>query len=213
MASALLIAFVLVTLAELGDKTQLLTVALASRYSTRHVVVGVAAAILVLQAIATLAGGLVGSLLPRVAISLAAGTLFVVFGVLTWRGAGSDDGDDRGGRGGRFGPIVMVAAAFFIAELGDKTQVMTMAIAADPAAAARLAAGFGAAITPPSPGDPGVLGGVWLGSSLGMAAANGLAIGIGAMLGKRVPERLIRRVAAVVFVLFGLAMLASALIG
>lgn len=213
MGVAFLIAAVLVTLAELGDKTQLLVLAFAARYRPVPVLIGVTIAVLALQLLATVVGRAAGALLPERLISIGAGLLFIGFGIWTWRDSGDDEAAEDAGPTSRFGPIVAVAAAFFVAELGDKTQLMTISIAADPAAALRTLGSIAPAVSPPDPGALGTSVGVWLGSTVGMLIADGLAIAVGAVLGQKLPEKLIRRVAAVVFVVFGLITLASAFIG
>ena len=150
-------------------------------------------------------------MLPERLVAVVAGMLFVVFGVLTWRGA-DDDEDEESGAATRFGPVLTVAAAVLLAELGDKTQLMTVSIAADPGAALRTLGSFAPAIAPPEAGSLPTLAGVWLGSSLGFLVADALAIGIGAVLGARLPKRAIARGSAVVFVVFGLVTLASAFV-
>lgn len=210
MLSAVLVALVLVTLAELGDKTQLLVLALAARYRTRDVVLGVAGAILALQLLATAAGGLVGSLVPRTALAVVTGTLFIGFGVWTLLAHGDDEEDEDVAHRGGLGPLAAVAGAFFLAELGDKTQIMTMSIAADPGAALRTLGTLGRHLAASS-GAPAFVG-VWLGSSLGMMVADGLAIIVGVALGKKLPEKAIRRVSGAVFIAFGALTLGSLLL-
>jgi len=210
---AFLIAAVLVTLAELGDKTQLLVLAFAARYRPVPVLIGVTIAVLALQLLATVVGRAAGAMLPERLISIVAGLLFIGFGVWTWRDSGDDGGEQEAEPPSRFGPIIAVATAFFVAELGDKTQLMTISIAADPAAALRTLGSVAPAVTPPDPGALGTSVGVWFGSTVGMLIADGLAIAVGAVLGQKLPEKLIRRVAAVVFVVFGLVTLASVFIG
>ena len=80
--------------------------------------------------------------------------------------------------------VLAVAVAFFLAELGDKTMLATITLAT----------------------REGLLG-TWVGSTLGMVAADALAIGVGAMLGRRLPERTIRIGAAASFVLFGILLI------
>ncbi|MDZ4180356.1 MAG: TMEM165/GDT1 family protein [Coriobacteriia bacterium] len=212
MLTVYLIATVFVAIAELGDKTQMLTLLLAARYRLWQVLLGVAAAVVGLQALAVLAGGAVGHLVPDSILALITGGLFIIFGLWTWLSAPEGGGDDvleDVGRTRRFGPVAAVASAFFLAELGDKTQVLTMSIAADPSGAARAFSVLSDGVTLP-PVGPGTLAAVWLGSTTGMLLVNGLAALAGAALGHRLPQRLIARISAVVFLLFGVVTLVLA---
>lgn len=208
MLYAFIVATLLITFAELGDKTQLLALVLATRYKAWQVLVGILGATLLIHFFSTLIGGAVGSFIPQVVLSWIAGILFVGFGIWTLRGDSVDDDDEP--KTTRFGPIMTVAIAFFIAELGDKTQIMTMTIAADPGAALRS---FGPLVTSwvppglraPETGSTAAFWGVWMGSTLGMVIADGVAILVGAVLGKNLPERLITRISGVAFILFGVA--------
>lgn len=212
MASAFVISFLLVALAELGDKSQLLLLTFACRYKPLKVLLGTAIAVFLLQFLSVAIGSAVGALLPERLIAVVAGMLFIGFGIVTWRSAGSDEPGEDEARVTRFGPVLTVAAALLLAELGDKTQLMTVSIAADPAAALRTLGSFAEGIRPPAAGELTTSVGVWLGSSLGFLAADAVAIVVGAVLGSRLPARLIARISAVVFVLFGLITLASAFI-
>ena len=212
------VATILITLAELGDKTQLLALALATKYKAWQVLVGIFVATLVIHFFSTIAGGLIGSLIPEFWLRLVSGLLFVGFGVWTLRGDDDQDADEATA-GSRFGPILTTAVAFFLAELGDKTQIMTMTIAADPAAVLKtlgvagpaingMLAGMGltaAALTP-----VGSFWGVWMGSTVGMMIADGLAIIVGRLLGRNLPEKAISRVAGVIFIAFGVIYTVSA---
>lgn len=210
MGAAFLISFLLVGLAELGDKSQLLLLAFAARYRPLKVVIGAALAVFTLQALSVALGSAVGALLPTRLVAIAAGALFIVFGVVTWLASGNDDGEESAATPARFGPVLTVAAALLLAEFGDKTQLMTVSIAADPAAALRTLGSLAEGVTAPAAGTVGTSFGVWLGSSLGFLAADAIAIVAGAVLGARLPARLIARVSAAVFVVFGLLTLASA---
>ncbi len=212
MTAAAVAAFLLVALAELGDKSQLLLVAFAARYRPLSVLAGAAIAVAALQLLAVAAGGLAGSLLPTALVAVVAGIAFIVFGVLTWRGPSGGVAEDGRGAVWRSGPVLTVAAAFFLAEFGDKTQLMTVSIAADPAAAFRTLGAIAAGFPAPEAGASGTLIGVWSGSTLGMLAADAVAIALGAAAGHRLPERVIRRVAAVVFIVFGVITLVSAFV-
>jgi putative Ca2+/H+ antiporter (TMEM165/GDT1 family) len=203
------IAALLVALAEFGDKTQMLTLVLAARHGARPVLIGVALAIMALQAIAVIAGGLIGALIPEVVLGWIAGLLFIGFGVVTLvRGSDDEDvHDEAEARRGR-GPVATSATAFFVAELGDKTQIMTMAIATNPASAA----GSLGALVPgvvPTEGSWTTLLAVWAGSTVGMLAVNGLAAVVGHAVGSRLSAKLIARVSGVVFILFGVVTIAG----
>jgi putative Ca2+/H+ antiporter (TMEM165/GDT1 family) len=123
---ALVIAFGLVFVAELGDKTQLVAVSLATRYRALPVLAGLAIAQAMAQGLAVVVGGLLGAALPTTAISVGAGLLFLGFAVWTLRA------DDDGGEvevAGR-SVVVAVATAIFVAELGDKTMLASATLAA-----------------------------------------------------------------------------------
>jgi putative Ca2+/H+ antiporter (TMEM165/GDT1 family) len=188
--TALATSFVFIALAEMADKTQLLTLCLTCRYPARKVLLGVTLAIALLNLVAVGIGGLAGSLLPVTPVKVAAGVLFIGFGLWTLLSGGGDETeeecDTRGGRS----VVLAVALAFLVAELGDKTQL----------AALSLAARFGSFFL------------VWLGATLGMVLANALAVGGGNLLGSRLPQRTLMRLSAVLFVIFGLWTLAAVVI-
>ncbi|MDY0088643.1 MAG: TMEM165/GDT1 family protein [Coriobacteriia bacterium] len=209
MVHVLIITAVLVAIAELGDKTQMLSLMLACRYPPRQVFVGVLIAVTALQLLATVAGTLVGDLLPERLLAWVTAALFIGFGVWSLRDASSTDGEDGAPVCGTWGAVVTVAAAFFLAELGDKTQVLTFAIAADPAAAARILAPLGVN-NPSQASTTGVFLGVWLGSIIGMMVVNGLAIWAGNIIGRRVSRSTVARVSGVLFIIFGMVTLISA---
>jgi Ca2+/H+ antiporter, TMEM165/GDT1 family len=207
---AFLVATILITLAELGDKTQLLALVLATRYKAWQVLLGIFGATLLIHLFSTIAGAAVGSLIPAAVLTWVSGLLFVGFGAWTLRGDSVDE--HAAEKPSRFGPIMTTAIAFFLAELGDKTQIMTMTIAADPGASLRTFGGFASGWLPTAPATTGglpVLFGVWMGSTLGMVIADGLAIIVGSVLGKTLPEKLITRISGVVFILFGVGMIAA----
>ena len=208
MLYAFLVATILIALAELGDKTQLLALILATRYKAWQVMTGIFVATLLIHFLSTLAGGLIGSFVPQSAMTWVAGVLFVGFGIWTLRGDSVDDEEEAPAP--RFGPILTSGLAFFFAEIGDKTQIMTMTIAADPGAALKSFGGFAsgwlpAGLTPPT--GAAALFGVWMGSTLGMVIADGIAILVGSLLGKKLPEKLITRISGVVFILLGVGLI------
>jgi putative Ca2+/H+ antiporter (TMEM165/GDT1 family) len=184
--SAFWIALVLVLIAEMGDKTQLVALAFATRYRPSVVMAGVFAATLVIHFISVYIGELVGDALPTFWISLLAGLAFLGFGLWTLRG--DELGDEENLKQGRFGPFLTVSITFFLAELGDKTMLATVTIASQLKSFA----------------------GVWIGSTLGMVIADGIAILVGKFLGKRLPERWIKYGGALIFIVSGIYTLAGA---
>ncbi|MDP1819388.1 MAG: TMEM165/GDT1 family protein [Acidimicrobiales bacterium] len=181
---AVLAAFVVVFLAELGDKTQLVALTLAGRYPAAKVLLALGAAIAVLQTLSVTAGALISAAVPDPAIAVGAGLLFLGFAVWTWRSADQDDEDDAAG--GRVG-LLSVAVAFFLAELGDKTMLTTAGLAADRGAVP-----------------------VWIGSFAAMLAATTLAVVAGRALTSRVSPGLLRRIGAVAFAVVGAVTLVGA---
>jgi Ca2+/H+ antiporter, TMEM165/GDT1 family len=184
---AALLAFAVVFVAELGDKSQLLTLAFATRYRWWLVLLGVAIATLLMQAGAVLVGAAFAMALPTGPIQVAAGIAFFVFAAWTLRG---DDDDDRvtgSGRSQRFA-LLAIVVAYIVAEFGDKTMLVTLTLAAT--------------------NDPL---GTWLGASGGMFGANVAAVAVGALLGARLPRRPVRLLAALAFIVFGVLLVAEGL--
>lgn len=170
----------MIFLAELGDKTQLVALTLATRYNTRVVLAGIFVATLLVHIFSAALGNLAGELLPTHWIQYLAGIAFIGFGLWTLRGDCLNEEECSHHR--RISsPFLIVATVFFLAELGDKTMLTTVTLAA------------GCAFIP-----------VWLGSTLGMVVADGLAIWIGKVLGARLPERAVQIGAAVIFFAFGI---------
>jgi len=184
--NAFLVALGLIFVAELGDKTQLLTFALASKYSPSKVLLGVFIGTFSVNLVSVVAGQLVGMALPEFWIGLVAGLAFIGFGIWMFFGDEDEDEDEGEKRSpGKFGIVITVAVTLFLAEMGDKTMLAAMTIASHEQK-----------LIP-----------VWLGASLGMFAANAIAVLVGVMLGKALPERPIRIGAAVIFIASGLAIL------
>ena len=181
-------AFAVVFLAELGDKTQLVALTLAGRYPPAKVLAALGAAIVVLQTLSVTAGALISEVVPDRAIAAGAGVLFLGFAVWTWRSADDDDDDELDGAA-RAG-LLAVAAAFFLAELGDKTMLTTAGLAADRGAVP-----------------------VWVGSTAAMLAATALAVLAGRSLMSRVSSRTLRTIGAAAFAVVGVATLVGAALG
>ncbi|MDQ0204605.1 TMEM165/GDT1 family protein [Pectinatus haikarae] len=176
--TAFLASLAFVVLAEMGDKTQLLAMAFAVRYRWQTVMWGVFAATVVNHLFAVLIGNYLTQLIPIHYIQIAASVSFIVFGLWTIRGD-KLNGEENASR---YGPFWTIVIAFFMAEMGDKTQLATIA----------LSAKFNTLLP------------VWIGSTTGMMLADGLGIIIGIVLGKKIPERTVKWAAAIVFIFFGL---------
>ena len=183
--TAALVAFGVVFVAELGDKSQLLALTLATRYRALPVLAGLAIAAAGLMVLAVAAGAALSAALPTEALSVVAGSAFLVFAVLALR---SSEGEDEVAVGQRQPGVLTVAGAFAVAELGDKTMLATLALAARNGAV-----------------------GTWFGATAGIVAASSLAVLVGSQLGARLPERIVRVGAAAMFAAFGVLLLADGL--
>jgi putative Ca2+/H+ antiporter (TMEM165/GDT1 family) len=182
--AATAISFAVILVAELGDKSQLMALTFATRFRALPVLAGITVATAVVHAVSVGVGYLLGATLPTFWIALAAAVAFVVFGLWTLRGDALSAAErDKAGATTR-SAVLAASAAFFLAELGDKTMLATITLATQ------------------YPGAGGVVG-VWLGSTVGMVAADALAIGVGRVLGRNLPARAIRIGAAVLFFVFG----------
>jgi Ca2+/H+ antiporter, TMEM165/GDT1 family len=167
-----------VVLAEMGDKTQLLAMAFASRYRWQTVLWGVFVATLANHLLAVLVGHYLSAIVPLNYVKIAAAASFIVFGFWTLRGDKLQDEDKRF----TYGPFWTVAIAFFVAEMGDKTQLATVALATE----------YKSIIQ------------VWLGTTSGMLIADAVGIVVGVVLGRRIPERAVKWCAASIFIIFGI---------
>lgn len=177
--TAFWISLIYVFIAEMGDKTQLVALAFATKFKTWTVIAGVFLATFVVHLISVIVGGAVSHVLPLFWIKALAGLSFIFFGLWTLRGDSLDD--DEMNKTSRFGPLLTVAVTFFLAELGDKTMLATITVAS----------------------EQNNFTAVWFGSTIGMVLADGLAIIVGKMMGKNLPEVLIKYVGAAVFLISG----------
>lgn len=178
---ALAVSFGVIFVAELGDKSQLMALTFATRFKPIPVLVGITVATAVVHLASVAIGYGLGAALPTGWISLIAGLAFLGFGAWTLRGDKLTEEEKRKAERGGKSAVVAVGVAFFLAELGDKTMLATIT----------LATKYG-------------WFGTWLGSTLGMVAADALAILVGRLLGRHLPERTIRYGAAILFAICGL---------
>jgi putative Ca2+/H+ antiporter (TMEM165/GDT1 family) len=180
--------FGLIFIAELGDKTQLTAMALSVRYPWRRVFVGIAAAFVLLNLAAVAVGQILFSLVPMAAIQGVSGLLFCLFGRLTLRNSGKTS-EER--EMSLRTPMLTAFVLILLTELGDKTQIVTAALAAQ----------YHSFLS------------VWVGSTLALWTVSLLGIFLGQGLVRVVPMKTIHRAAGVIFLVLGLGILLKLLFG
>lgn len=179
--SIVLSTFSLVFLAEMGDKSQLLAMTLAHRYRAASVIAGSFAAFALLNLLAVLAGGVLAEVIPQELVLLVAAGLFLYFGYRSWReadGAEKAETDARPDRGGLIASFTLI----FVAELGDKTQLAVIALAA----------------------GTGDIWAVFAGGTLALWTVSLIGILFGSTLLRKLPKHWVHRAAAMLFIAFGL---------
>jgi len=182
--------FGIIFLAELGDKTQLTAMALSVRFPWKKTFIGIAAAFALLNVGAVLLGKILFAFLPLFWIKLASAGLFLFFGIATLRESGSE-GEEEGEEKKRFSGRGAIATSFLMilmAELGDKTQLVT----------ASLSAQHDAPLA------------VFAGSTLALWSVSLLGIFAGRQLLRVVPLSYIHRAAGFLFIIFGAAIVYQA---
>lgn len=185
--SVFLTTFGLIFLAEVGDKTQLTAMALATRYPWQRIFLGIAAAFAFLNMAAVLLGKILFAVLPLFWIKLVSALLFLFFGIASLRSAGFDEAEEEAEEE-RFrgkGPVGTSFVMILLAELGDKTQLVTASLAAQHDSPLAVFAGSTLAL--------------WLVSLLG--------IFLGRQLTRLIPLSYIHRGAGVLFLLFATVIL------
>jgi len=181
---AFLVSTGLVAIAEIGDKTQLLALVLAARYRKPWpIVLGILCATLANHALAAWVGAMVAAWVGADAMRWILGGTFIVMAGWCLIPDKADDGPQAAKQAGAF---LATLVAFFIVEIGDKTQIATVA----------LAARFNALVC------------VTAGTTAGMMLANVPVVLFGDAIARRLPLRIVRAVAAALFVALGLAALA-----
>ncbi|WP_201223458.1 TMEM165/GDT1 family protein [Halochromatium roseum] len=179
--SVALSTFALLFLAEMGDKSQLLVMTLAHRYRPGPVIAGSFAAFALLNLLAVVVGQALFDWFPQGWLLLVAAGLFLFFGVRSWQEA-NQVGDDAEILARSSGGFLQSFSLIFVAELGDKTQLAILALAA-------------------STGD---LWAVLLGGTLALWSVSLIGILFGCTLLRRLPTQWVHRAAAILFIGFGL---------
>ncbi|UVI38569.1 TMEM165/GDT1 family protein [Qipengyuania spongiae] len=184
---AVLTSTFVVALAEIGDKTMLLAIVLATRFrKPLPIVLGILVATLANHGLAALLGQTIADLLEGVWFRYAVGLSFVAMAL--WTLVPDKLDEEEKPKPARFGAFATTAIAFFIVEIGDKTQIATIALGAQ----------FQNVLT------------VTIGTTLGMMLANVPAVYLGNAIVERVSLVWVRRIAALLFLAIGLWVIASA---
>lgn len=173
-------AFSLIFVAEMGDKTQIMAMAFATQYKVRQILIGVGIGSFLNHGLAILLGSMLTQFVPIEALQLVAGVLFIAFGLLSLSIAEDEDEEVKGKK---YGAIVTVALAFFLGELGDKTQLTALTLSTQSSFALFTL----------------------MGTVAGMIVVSSVGIFIGAKLGDKIPEHVIRISAFLIFMTFGLS--------
>ncbi|MGW4421974.1 TMEM165/GDT1 family protein [Streptosporangium sp. NPDC004631] len=184
------ISLAVIFVAELGDKSQLMAMTFATRFRPWPVLAGITVATAVVHLVSVGVGRLAGDLIPTTAITVVAGVAFLGFAAWTLRGDELTEEEARKAERTTRSALIAVTVAFLLAELGDKTMLATITLATQ----------YG-------------WFGTWLGSTVGMVAADALAIAVGRMLGRHLPEKAVRYGAAAAFAVFGVLLLVEPLLG
>jgi len=172
--------FLLIALAEFGDKSQLVCMTLAARHRGRPIVLGAVAAFAILNLLAVLFGAAVAAWLPEWVVTLAVAVLFTVFGISALRFEEEEDGEEVEEKPGH-GIFATTFLMIFLAEFGDKTQIAV--------------AGMGSAADASA---------TWVGATLALACTSLLGVFAGRRLLNHLPLKWMHRISGVFFLLLAL---------
>ncbi len=186
-AESVLSAFGLIFVAELGDKTQLVALGLGARHRFRIIAIGLTLGAATAMAAAAVLGGILGSTVPEAPLKVVAGLVFVAVAIFTLSDEGNESHESVQIVKSSV-VVVSIALTIALAEMGDKSQVATVALAAHSNVAA-----------------------TWIGATLGEVSACLLGAFAGQLIGTRVSRPKIRIASAILFACVGTVLLASAL--
>ncbi|MBQ7670057.1 MAG: TMEM165/GDT1 family protein [Clostridia bacterium] len=179
------VVFLTVFIAEMGDKTQLLLVAMAGKYKISHILIGTWAATIVLNLLAVGVGAALSHYLDMRIIKAVAALAFFYFAFAALQ----EDKEETAApekKHGRIGPIFAIFGSFFLGELGDKTQLSAITLAATYATDGWISAAW-----------------VFLGCTLGLILADLLGLIVGVVLKRHLPEKILHIVSFLIFAVFG----------
>lgn len=185
MLVELLQAFALVFIAEMGDKSQIIAMAFATKYKIKYVILGIFVGSFLNHSLAVLLGSNLSLLIDLNTLTIIAGFSFVLFGLWSLK----FDDEEEGTKISKYGPVVTVAIAFFIGELGDKTQLTAIALSTDATYPLLILTG----------------------TVFGMVSAGIIGIFVGIKVGNRIDEFYIKLGTSVIFLVFGTIKLYSSL--
>ncbi|WP_459128841.1 TMEM165/GDT1 family protein [Guggenheimella bovis] len=187
MIQEFLQAFVMIFVAEMGDKSQLLAMAFATKYPLKKVILGLFLGIFCNHALAVLLGRALTKVIPLDILQGLAGVLFILFALWSLQGEGDEEEEEA--KSSKHGVTITVALAFFLGELGDKTQLAAITLAAQTSYPILI-----------------------LSATVSAMMLTGLfGIFIGKKLGDKVPETLMNIIAGFIFYVFGVLKLKSLL--
>ena len=173
-----IVAFGMIFFAEMGDKSQMLAMAFASKYRIKYVIIGMFIGVLANHILAIFLSQLVGEIVPLDMIRIFAGAIFLIFGF--WSLSVDNQGEEET-KHFRYGPMISVSFAFFLGELGDKTQLSAFTLGSESTYPLLILSG----------------------TVLGMMTIGMVGIFVGMKLGSNIPEEWLKMISAIVFVVFG----------
>jgi putative Ca2+/H+ antiporter (TMEM165/GDT1 family) len=179
---ALLAAFGLMFVAELGDKTQIVVLTLSAKFGFKAVFLGAAAAFTLLNALAVSVGVILYEFLPHAVTKYAVSAIFIIFGILSLLPPGKEAEKEEEETKGRRGPVLSAFLLVSLMELGDKTQLSLVAITA------KYSQPFF----------------IFAGATLALWATSLIGALVGAGLGRAIPQVWIRRISGLIFLAFGI---------
>lgn len=178
--------FILIFFAEMGDKTQFLALSFSTKYKAREVIFGVFLGVLLNHGLAVIFADYISNYIDQTLLRIIASMVFLIFGIFSFK-LDYEDSEEDNLKTNCLGPVFTVASAFFLGELGDKTQLTAMSLA--------LSSNSYLAIV--------------LGTSFGMVAVSSIGIIVGKYLGKRIPELTMKFISGFIFIFFGFSSLIS----
>lgn len=176
--------FATIFIAEMGDKTQLLLVAMAGRYKIPHILTGTWLATVVLNLLAVGVGAALGNYLDMRIIKAVAGLAFFWFAYAAVKG--DDEEEEEKEMKHNLGPVIAIFCSFFIGELGDKTQLSAITLAANYTSHHVMNAVY-----------------VFLGCTLGLILADLIGLIVGVVLKSKMPTGVLSKISFCIFAVFG----------